>query len=133
MKVIFGNSVAGDLEAFVSPFAKSCCYEFGLDTFSQAFMEGRIPEADNGSTVVTPLWHRLGTPPNFGLHGKDGKTYLDSGALIHQTLEKSGIPEERTKDLSICTVCEGHEKGYSSSRKDPNARFGVFMGLKARK
>lgn len=96
-------------------------------------MKGRIQETEGDTLLVDPLWYKLGTPANFGLRGKEGKTYLDSGALIHQTLEKAGISNERTKDLSICTVCEGHEKGYSSSRKDPKARFGVFMGLKARK
>lgn len=95
-------------------------------------MEGRVPEANGLVSLTYPLWYKLGMPPNFGLHGRNGKTYLDTGKLIHQTLEKSGIPDDRTKDLSICTVCEGHEKGYSSSRKDPNARFGVFMGLKKR-
>ncbi len=28
VKTIFGNEVSKDLEAYVSPFAKSCCYEF---------------------------------------------------------------------------------------------------------
>lgn len=28
VKAIFGNEVSKDLEAYVSPFAKSCCYEF---------------------------------------------------------------------------------------------------------
>lgn len=133
VKEIFGNAVTADLEAHISPFAKPCCYEFGLDTFSDAFMKGRIPgETDWYQPGIRPLWHRLGTSPNFGLVGRGGKTYLDSSALIHQTLEKSGISEDRTNDLSLCTVCEGHGKGYSSSRKDPNARFGVFMGLKKR-
>lgn len=59
VKAIFGNSVTDDLEASISPFAKSCCYEFGLDTFTQAFMRGRIPETGEPDTVVKPLWHRL--------------------------------------------------------------------------
>lgn len=94
-------------------------------------MHGRISEGGN-ETVTQPLWSKIGMPPNFGLVGRDGKTYLNSSVLLHQTLERHGISDERTKDLSICTVCEGHEKGYSSSRKDPDARFGVFLSLRKR-
>ncbi|MFB0964419.1 MAG: laccase domain-containing protein [Patescibacteria group bacterium] len=64
LKIIFGNSVTGDLEAFISPFAKSCCYEFGADTFSEAFMQGRIPEGNGLVTLRHPLWHKLGIPRN---------------------------------------------------------------------
>lgn len=129
---VFGDAVTSDLEAFVSPYARSCCYEFGLDTFAESFMNGRRTDIEDNDRVVRPLWNRIGELPNFGLVGRDEKTYLDSTALIHQTLRSVGIPEERTHDPSLCTVCEGHEKGYSSSRKDPNARFGVFMELKKR-
>lgn len=132
VKGIFGNSVPKDLEAFLSPHAKSCCYEFGEKMFEEAFQRGWIPELDGTVTRDYPFWYKHSTSPHFGRYSVRGKTHLDSTAFIKKALEKSGIASENTHDLSMCTVCEGHEKGYSSSRKDPNARFGVFMELKAR-
>lgn len=133
VKTIFGNAVAKDLEAFLSPHAKACCYEFGTRTFEDAFRCGRVPEIDGDASEGVPFWRRYGTSADFGKTERLGKTYLDSTALVLKSLSGSGIVSENVRDLSVCTVCEGHEKGYSSSRKDPTARFGVFMELKARK
>lgn len=95
-------------------------------------MSGKISEGAGTDSHIKPLWSKLKTPPNFGIVGRGGRTFLDSSALIHAALEKSGISKARTNDLSLCTVCEGHEKGYFSSRKDPKSRFGVFMELRGR-
>lgn len=131
VREIFGNGVSKDLEAFVSPYAKGCCYDFGRGSFISAFVEGKIAEVDGSEFRTKPLWQKHGTPAMTGFVESGGRHRLDTAELLESALSKNGVAKENVHDLSLCTVCEGHEKGYSSSRKDPNARFGVFLSLRA--
>ncbi len=63
---LLGSGAAKDLEAFVSPYAKACCYEFGKDTFLRAFVGGEVPETDGSVTkVARAYWQRHGAPAMF--------------------------------------------------------------------
>lgn len=71
VKSIFGAAVTKDLEAFVSPHAMSCCYEFGVDDFRTHFMEGKFESESAGRSSEKPLWRKVRAPHNYGLVSRD--------------------------------------------------------------
>ncbi|UFX82912.1 polyphenol oxidase family protein [Candidatus Absconditicoccus praedator] len=121
LKDLLGNKSLKDIIFEVSPHAMSCCYEFGEQDFLQNFKKNPLePE-------LPGLLERYSIKPEeIAYKASEGKVKLDILKTLLLVLQKNGVDTRNISSKNICTICRGHKKGYYSSRKDINKRFGVL-------
>ena len=80
-----GQGVKPDeIEIAIGPRAGACCYEFGADLIT-AELHG-----EDKSAVIE----------------RDGKFYLDLGALLRQRALSEGVPSANIEVFEGCTICD---------------------------
>ncbi len=81
-----------DLQAIISPCAKSCCYEVGRDV---------VDAFENIENSVDSIFKR-----------RNGKTFLDVQHANHLQLMTAGIRPNNIESANVCTICDPRYYSY---------------------
>lgn len=127
-KDLFGKKALEYINVQIAPFAKWCCYEFSKDTFMEAFFSWIVPEINKTKSIIEPFSSRYSNINclEYLLPCWDGFN-LDHEWLLRAVLKANWVNENNINISPMCTICEGHDYWYYSSRKDPSKRFWVLI------
>lgn len=127
-KDLFGEKALSDINVQIAPFAKWCCYEFSKDTFVDAFLGWKIPEINRIESMIEPFSkkYRNISCMDYLVPCWDWFKF-DHEWILRAVLKANWVSEDNIYLSHMCTICEGHDQWFYSSRIDSTKRFWVLI------